>query len=56
MEWVDREEALSRVKREAIYKRLKYMLEFGGEIIYRAYFVDPNQIDLSYREIEDRKI
>jgi 8-oxo-dGTP diphosphatase len=56
VEWVDSEEALSRVKRQAIYKRLKNMLEFSGEITYRAYFVDPNHIDLNYRELEDRKI
>jgi len=56
VEWVDGEEALSRVKREAIYKRLKNMLEFFGEVTYRAYFVDPNRIDLNYRELEDRKI
>lgn len=56
VEWVDRDKVLSRVKREAIYKRLKNMLEFSGEITYRAYFVDPNRIDLNYRELEDRKI
>jgi 8-oxo-dGTP diphosphatase len=56
VEWVDAEEALSRVKREAIYRRLKNMLEFSGEITYRAYFVDPNRIDLNYKELEDRKI
>ncbi len=56
VEWVDSEEALSRVKREAIYGRLKNMLEFSGEITYRAYFVDPNRIDLNYKELEDRKI
>ncbi len=56
VEWVAREEALSRVKREAIYKRLKDMLEFDGEITYRAYFVDPNRLDLNYQELEDRKI
>jgi 8-oxo-dGTP diphosphatase len=56
VEWVDSEEALSRVKREAIYKRLKNMLEFSGEITYRAYFVDPNGIYLNYKELEDRKI
>lgn len=56
VEWVDRAEALSRVKREAVHRRLKNMLEFSGEITYRAYFVDPNQIDLNYRELEDRKI
>ena len=56
VEWVDSEEALSRVKRKAIYGRLKNMLEFSGEITYRAYFVDPNRIDLNYKELEDRKI
>jgi ADP-ribose pyrophosphatase YjhB (NUDIX family) len=56
VEWVDREQALSRVKREAVYKRLKNMLAFSGEITYSAYFVDPNRIDLNYRQLEDRKI
>ena len=56
VEWVDRDKALPLVKREAIYKRLKSMLEFSGEIIYRAYFVDPNSIDPNYKELEDRKI
>jgi hypothetical protein len=53
---VDRDEALSRVHRKAIHGRLKNMLEFRGEITYRAYFVDPNRIDLHYQELEDRKI
>jgi mutator protein MutT len=56
VEWVDRDESLSRVKREAIYKRLKNMLDFSGEITCRAYFVDPNRIDLNYKELEERKI
>jgi len=56
VEWVDSAEALSRVKREAIYKRLKNMLEFSGEVTYRAYYVDPNQVDLNYRELENRRI
>ena len=56
VEWVDREQALSRVKREAVYKRLKNMLAFSGEITYSAYLVDPNRIDLNYRQLEDRKI
>ena len=55
VEWVDRDKALSLIKREAIYKRLKNMLEFSGEITYRAYFVDPNHIDLDYKELEERK-
>lgn len=56
VEWVDHEEVLDRVQREAIYGRLKNMLEFKGEVTYRAYFVDPNRVDLNYQELEDRKI
>ena len=56
VEWVDRDESLSRVKREAIYKRLKNMLDFSGEITYRAYFVDPHRSDRNYKELEERKI
>ena len=56
VEWVDREDALDRIQRKAIYGRLKNMLEFSGEITYRAYFVDPNRFDMNYQELEDRKI
>jgi 8-oxo-dGTP diphosphatase len=56
VEWVDREEVLDRVRRKAIYGRLKNMLEFKGEITYRAYFVDPDRVDLNYQLLEDRKI
>ena len=54
--WVNREEVLSRVKRDAVNKRLKNMLEFSGELTYGAYFTDPDRIDLNYKEVEDRKI
>ena len=56
VEWVDRDEVLPRIRREVIHKRMKDMLEFSGEIVYRAYFVDPNQSDVKYTELEDRKI
>ena len=56
VEWVDRDKALARVKHPSIYGRLRTMLEFSGEVTYRAYFVDPDQIDLGYQELEDRKI
>jgi 8-oxo-dGTP diphosphatase len=56
VEWVDPEEALSRMRREAIYKRLKNMLAFSGEITYGSSFVDPNRTHLNYRAIEERKI
>jgi hypothetical protein len=55
VEWVDRKDALSRVKRKAVHQRLKAMMEFSGEIIYGAYFVDPNRVDLNYQELEWRK-
>ena len=54
VEWVERDEALSRIKRKSIYKRMKDMLEFSGEIIYRAYLIDGT--DATYTELEDRKI
>ena len=56
VEWVDRDKVLARVKHPSIHGRLKTMLEFSGEVTYRAYFVDPNRIDLGYQELEDRKI
>jgi 8-oxo-dGTP pyrophosphatase MutT (NUDIX family) len=56
VEWVDRMNALSRVKRRAIYQRLKAMIEFSGQITYGAYFVDPNRVDFNYQELEWRKI
>lgn len=56
VEWVSREQALSRVKREAVYKRLKSMLEFSGQITYRAYSVDASRFDVEYVEYEERKI
>lgn len=56
VEWVAKDEALSRVKHPAIQGRLKTMLAFDGQVTYRAYFVDPNQVDLGYQELEDRKI
>jgi mutator protein MutT len=56
VEWVSREEALSRVKREVIYRRLKSMLDFNRQITYRAYFVDANRFDPNYVELEERKL
>ena len=56
VEWVERNDVMRRVKRDAIQKRLKNMLEFTGEIKYIAYLVDPNRIDLNYQEFDNRKI
>ena len=56
VEWVDRTKALDLVKRDAINKRLRTMLEFTGEVTYRVYKVDPMRSDMPYEEYEDRKI
>ncbi len=56
VEWVERSDALARVKRPAIRGRLQKMLEFTGQVTYRAYFVDPLQVDVPYTVLEERKI
>ncbi len=56
VEWVEKDEVLSRVQRKVISKRLKNMLEFTGKVSYGAYFVDPFRLDLGYKDLEDRKI
>jgi 8-oxo-dGTP diphosphatase len=56
VEWIDRDDVMSHVERDAIRKRLKNMLEFTGEIKYLAYLVDTNRIDLNYQEFENRNI
>ena len=56
VEWVDRDKALGLVKRDAINKRLRAMLEFKGEVTYRVYKVNPMRSDMSYEEYEDRRI
>ena len=56
VEWLYVKDALSRVQRQAIYRRLKAMIEFSGEITYGAYFIDPHRVDLNFQELEWRKI
>jgi mutator protein MutT len=56
VEWVNRDQVLSLIKREAIYERMKDMLESCDGVVYRAYYVDPNRVDLNYKELLDRKI
>jgi 8-oxo-dGTP diphosphatase len=56
VEWVDHHDAMNRVQRPPVCRRLKNMLEFSGRITYGAYFFDPNRIDLEYQEIEERTI
>lgn len=41
VEWVPREEALSRITHPAIYDRVSDLLNFDGRVLYRAYRIDP---------------
>ena len=56
VKWIEPVKALSLVKREAIHKRLRDMLNFSDEITYRAYLVNPYQSQSNYEELVDRKI
>ena len=37
VEWVERDEVLGRIRRPALRDRMRDMLEFTGEVVYRAY-------------------
>jgi NADH pyrophosphatase NudC (nudix superfamily) len=54
VEWVNRDEVLSRIQRPAIRGRMKDMLKFDGRVIYRAYKVDPQAIEAVYEVCEER--
>ena len=56
VEWVDRGEALSRVVRPAIRDRLRDMLEFNGQVVYRAYAFDAGAAHTEYIVHEERRV
>ncbi len=56
VEWVKRNEALARIVRPSIHARLKDMLDFTGQVVYRAYSVEPNAIHAGYTVHEERMI
>ena len=43
-EWVTRHSALQRVSNPIVYDRMKDMLDFSGQVIYRAYTSDPYHV------------
>ena len=43
-EWVARHSVLQRILHQAIYDRMKDMLDFSGRVIYRVYTTDPYQV------------
>ena len=56
VEWVGREEAIARIIRPAIRERMRDMLEFNGQVIYRAYAFDANEVHTEYTVHEERTI
>ncbi|MEO7717426.1 MAG: NUDIX domain-containing protein [Capsulimonas sp.] len=56
VEWVARDEALSRVIRPVIQDRLRDMLEFDGRVVYRSYSFHADQVHTEYIVHEDRHI
>lgn len=56
VEWVERNEALSRIIRPAIQDRLRDMMEFDGRVIYRAYIFDASEVHAEYTVHEERRI
>ena len=56
MEWVEADEALSRILRPVIRDRMRDMLEFSGSVVYRAYTFDANEVHTEYTVHEERRI
>ena len=56
VEWMERDEALSRVIRPAIRDRLRDMLEFDGRVTYRAYTFDAGEVHTEYTVHEERRV
>jgi 8-oxo-dGTP diphosphatase len=48
VEWVEPGKALERIIRPVIRDRMRDMLEFTGEVVYRAYEFDADKIDTEY--------
>ena len=56
VEWVEREEVLPRIIRPVIRDRMRDMLEFDGNVIYRAYSFDADKVYTKYTVHEERTI
>jgi len=56
VEWVNPDDVLSRIELPVIRDRMKDMLEFNGQRIYRAYSFDTNSTRGAYTISEERTI
>jgi 8-oxo-dGTP diphosphatase len=56
VEWVAREEALARINHPAIRARMRDMLEFDGQVVYRAYSCEASEVGMEYTVHEERTV
>ena len=54
VEWVEAGEALDRIIRPVIRDRMRDMLEFTGEVVYRAYEFDADKVYTEYVVHQER--
>lgn len=56
VEWVEREEVLPRIIRPVIRDRMRDMLEFQGNVVYRASSFDADKVYTEYTVHEERTV
>lgn len=56
VEWVVREEALSRISHPALRERMRRYAEVGGEVVYRAYSYEATKAHTEYTVHEERRV
>ena len=56
VEWVAREEAASRIWRGSIRQRMIDMINFNGQVTYRAYGIDRTVTPAQYNVFEEKRI
>ena len=54
VEWVETDDALGRIIRPVIRDRMRDMLEFTGEVVYRAYEFDADKVYTKYVVHQER--
>ena len=54
VEWVAREDVLARITHPAIYARMKDLLDFEGQVVYRAYACETSEARTEFTVHEER--
>ena len=56
VEWVERDQVLPRIIRPVIRDRMRDMLGFNGNVVYRAYSFDADKVYTEYTVHEERTV